>query len=370
MSLVPLLAPLEIKHRDGVIDLTLWLCDPFDYGYSFREAIRQIEQTLARSGPTTCSLPSHDADEDFVEGELVWGSRVFSIYFEHALGCLSFSSRSLPDVQELQAAIAADPGRPSQRRLRHVIVVAGPSGAGKNAFIEQLVSGEMQPDVLAALQLRPREALLVAELDHALWMPRVFDLANGRTLVMHYDMTHTGLAFSDGFERDPAFQILRMAEMATLVNLRPPHDRLLQQWGAAHLNAGSLWQIRLKRWLDVLGRAIERAIRRTPRATHRPRFLWRAASRISKRWQMPHRRLCSLYLQRDGLERLYRSWDAFVRQAEGWTQLRQVDVQPDPTSAVGAKAMRWRIDERAKAVRPDSADKHSVREEPAAVRPA
>jgi hypothetical protein len=122
------------------------------------------------------------------------------------------------------------------------------------------------------------------------------------------------------------------------------------------------------RWLDVMGRAIERAIRRTPRATHRPRFLWRTVSRMSKRWRMPSPRLCGLYLQRDGLERLYRSWDAFVRQAEGWTQLRQIDVQPDPASAVGSQAMRWRIDEHRGAVRPDAVTGCSVSEKPTLAR--
>jgi hypothetical protein len=106
--LIPLLSPLEITHRDGVVDLTLWLCDPADYDYSFRGALRQIEQILARSAPTTCSLPPHEMGEDFIEGQLVWGSRTFSIYFEHALGYMSFASRSLPDVEALQVAIQAD----------------------------------------------------------------------------------------------------------------------------------------------------------------------------------------------------------------------------------------------------------------------
>jgi hypothetical protein len=131
-------------------------------------------------------------------------------------------------------------GGSQPRRLRHVIVVAGPSGAGKNAFIVQLMSGEMQHDVLAALRLRPKEAMLVAELDHALWLPDLHDTPDDRTPVMHYDMTHTGLAFSDGFERDPALQILRLAETTTIVNLRPPRRRLIRQWGTAHLNTGAV----------------------------------------------------------------------------------------------------------------------------------
>jgi hypothetical protein len=261
-----------------------------------------------------------------------------------------------------------DPGRTPDRRLRHVIVVAGPSGAGKNAFILQLMWGEMQPDVLAALHLRQGEAFLVAELDHALWMPSLPDTPEGRTPVLHYDMTHSGLAFSDGFEWDPAFQILRPAETATIVNLRPPRDRLIRQWGAAHLNARTVWQVRLRYLLDAVARAIHRMIRRVPRNVRRPRFLWRAVCRRSKHWLIPNREVGALYLERDGLARLYRSWDAFLRQAEGWTQLRQVDMQPDPASPIGTQALRWKIIQCADAPQPAGAGTHSRKEEPAAAR--
>ena len=247
------------------------------------------------------------------------------------------------------------------RGLRHAIVVAGPSGAGKNALIERLVSGEMQADVLAALQLRPREAMLIAELDHALWMPQVLEMPEGRTPVMHYDMTHTGLAFSDGFERDPAFQILRMAETVTIVNLRPSRDRLIRQWGAAHLKVRAVWQVRLRYALDALAQAIHRTIGKVPHSTRRPRFLWRAIGRRSKRWLILNRRVGSLYLQRNGLARLYRSWDRFVGHAEGWTQVRQIDLQPDPDSPIGTEAMRWQFGDIANKRHPDVAANHSVR---------
>ncbi|HKP22735.1 MAG TPA: hypothetical protein VJV39_02635 [Dongiaceae bacterium] len=237
------------------------------------------------------------------------------------------------------------PERTPGRRLRHVIVVAGPSGAGKNALIEQLMWGEMQADVLAALQLQPREAFLVAELEHALWLPSLLDTPGERTPTMHYEMTHTGLAFGDRFEHDPALQILRMAETATIVNLRPPRDRLIRQWGAAHLKTCTVWQVRLAYVVAALAREIHRAICKMPRSARRPRAMWRAVVRWSVRQRVPHRPVGALYLQRDGLPRLYRSWDAFVRQAGAWTQLRQVDIQPDPTSPIGTPAMRWKIDQ-------------------------
>lgn len=99
-----LLRPLQRDQRDGVASLTLWLCDPSDFEYSFRGALRRIENALATSAPTTHALPPEDANEDFVEGQLTWGSRAFSVYFEHALGYLEFSSYSLANVQALQTA--------------------------------------------------------------------------------------------------------------------------------------------------------------------------------------------------------------------------------------------------------------------------
>jgi hypothetical protein len=106
-------------------------------------------------------------------------------------------------------------------------------------------------------------------------------------------------------------------------------------------------------------------IRRVPHNARRPRFLWRAVSRRSKHWLIPNREVGALYLHRDGLARLYRSWDAFVRQAEGWTKLRQLYVQPDPASLIGTEAVRWWIN--VSAAQPESAER-SVREEPVAAR--
>ena len=107
MPVVPLLYPLEIDHKDGVASLILWLCYAFDYEYSFRGALSQIDRALASSASTAHSLPPEEDSEDFIEGELVWGSRTFTIYFEHALGYMALSSSSLSDVQALRAAIEA-----------------------------------------------------------------------------------------------------------------------------------------------------------------------------------------------------------------------------------------------------------------------
>lgn len=103
--MVKLLQPLQLEIKDGIARVTLWLCEPFEFHYSFRTTLSQIEQTLAKSAPTHLSLPPAEPDADFVEGQLAWGSRKFTLYFEYALGYLEFSSSSPADVQALQAAL-------------------------------------------------------------------------------------------------------------------------------------------------------------------------------------------------------------------------------------------------------------------------
>jgi len=97
--------PPELKVRDGAARLTLLLCDPGDWEYSFRATLSEIEQTLAKSAPTSLTLPSEEPDEDCVEGQLMWGARRFMIYFEHGLGYLEFSSISLSEIEELRSAL-------------------------------------------------------------------------------------------------------------------------------------------------------------------------------------------------------------------------------------------------------------------------
>jgi hypothetical protein len=103
--MVKLLQPIQLEIENSIAHVTLWLCEPFGIHYSFRSTLSQIEQTLAKSAPTHLALPPAEPDEDFVEGHLAWGGRKFTLYFEHALGYLEFSSSSLADVQALQAAL-------------------------------------------------------------------------------------------------------------------------------------------------------------------------------------------------------------------------------------------------------------------------
>ncbi len=113
---------------------------------------------------------------------------------------------------------------PQRRKLRHVLIVTGPSGAGKSTFLDHLASRMLQPDILAHLPQGSERWTQIQELAHAHWMAELKDPANDSStaeLAMHYDMTHTELAFIDCFERDPALQVLRMAETATIIHIRP-----------------------------------------------------------------------------------------------------------------------------------------------------
>lgn len=235
---------------------------------------------------------------------------------------------------------------PQRRKLRHVLIVTGPSGAGKSTFLDHLASRTLQPDILAQLPQGSERWTQIQELAHTHWMAQLDDPVNDSgpaELAMHYDMTHTELAFIDCFERDPALQVLRMAETATIIHIRPTHDRLVQQWGNAKLGVRTIWRMRQRRVISDLALAAHRAAMLLPARGRRLRRIRKAMRRVSERWHMPWREVCALYLRKDGPTKVYRSWDAFVRQtAQQWTQIRHIHLQPDPASEIGTW-IRWRV---------------------------
>jgi hypothetical protein len=235
---------------------------------------------------------------------------------------------------------------PQRRKLRHVLIVTGPSGAGKSTFLDHLASRALQPDILAQLPPGSERWTQIQELAHKHWMAQLEDPADDSgpaEVAMHYDMTHTELAFIDCFERDPALQLLRMAETVTIIHIRPAHRRLVQQWGIAKLGVRTIWRMRQRKVISDLAAVAQCAAMFLPARGRRLRWLRKAIRRVSERWHMPWRQVYALYLRKDGPATVYRSWDAFVRQTAGqWTQIRHIHLQPDPASQIGTW-IRWRV---------------------------
>jgi hypothetical protein len=93
----------EIERKGEISSLVLWLCEPFDPEFSFRPPLAQMEKRLMG----VLELPAEEPEEDFVEGRLTWGQKVFSLYFERSLGYAEFSSPSHDDVEALLDALTS-----------------------------------------------------------------------------------------------------------------------------------------------------------------------------------------------------------------------------------------------------------------------
>ena len=108
--MIALSRPLEVSRsgRDEVDEweLILWIGDPFDFTIPFRSALREIQATLSRSAACVLNIPPHNDGEDFVEGQLTWGTDLFKIYFEHSLAYLSLRSSSAAAGDRLSGALS------------------------------------------------------------------------------------------------------------------------------------------------------------------------------------------------------------------------------------------------------------------------
>ncbi|WP_440848045.1 hypothetical protein [Sphingomonas sp. 22176] len=84
-------------------DLTFWLGEAFDYQIPFRVALAQIASILGQSEPVNIALPDFVEGEDFVEGQLSFGSTTIGIYYEYSLGYLSLNSEDRAPLDQIEA---------------------------------------------------------------------------------------------------------------------------------------------------------------------------------------------------------------------------------------------------------------------------
>ena len=107
-SMIALLSEPELKLEGSNWTLLLWVCEPFDDAYSFRELFATITAALETKRDVDLTLPPEEPGEDFVDGTLRWGSTAYEVYFERSLGYVQFSSPSESSTRELLDALAQD----------------------------------------------------------------------------------------------------------------------------------------------------------------------------------------------------------------------------------------------------------------------
>jgi len=86
-------APLKIKaDPKGGWELVFWVLDSFNYTTPFRAMLVEIAEALGQHPIRSLSLPVYVADEDFVEGTLVFDGASLRVYYEHALSYLTLAN--------------------------------------------------------------------------------------------------------------------------------------------------------------------------------------------------------------------------------------------------------------------------------------
>jgi SAM-dependent methyltransferase len=121
-----------------------------------------------------------------------------------------------------------------RRRIGRLLVVAGPTAAGKSTLIERLASGAL-PEVAARIGLdTPRNWQVIGDRETL----RKFSAPHVDRLILHYDFARP-LYTSTPFERDAALELLGSADAATIVTVWTEPARLRRQ-----LEAGELREVR------------------------------------------------------------------------------------------------------------------------------
>jgi len=214
---------------------------------------------------------------------------------------MSFDSNSLQAaaVPLSRASRIEDPvGRPNaDRRAPRVLLVAGPSAAGKSQFIDLLTKRQLPPEIWAEVppgadrwpQFAANDCLKRGVSPESA-LP---DKLRATGIVLHYDIAFIYRYGIEAYEKDPAATLFMHDECPVIVCVKPTSDRLVRQF--------------------VLRR--ERLLRKKGRA----RRLW--AQHIRHPVQNAMARLkgarlleaTALYSDHDWLGRCYQQWDTFVR---------------------------------------------------------
>ncbi|TNE59615.1 MAG: hypothetical protein EP340_02120 [Alphaproteobacteria bacterium] len=198
-------------------------------------------------------------------------------------------------------------------KIGHLILISGPSAAGKSTLIEALQSSKARPKALVGLpDLSGHPAFLDGNdvlKRHQPIADFVASLEEGATVLAHYDIVHIHrIGYSSNYTDDPFFQVLALAQKITILDLRPDAELLRQ---------------------NFLAREAELRERKG-----RARTLWRKwvhdplRARRHRRDGIFHLDKHLLYQDREWLESCYEIWDQFLSTLRPNTALTLVRLKP------------------------------------------
>lgn len=177
-----------------------------------------------------------------------------------------------------------------------LLLVAGPSGAGKTVFINQYRSGTLAPELTRLLPANAERWPQIGAndcmkrgvgIDRVL--PRDWPAPGG---IAHYDTAYVHRFGLSGYEQDPVSELFRSAGQVIAVSICPPAETLQAQFqdrAARHRGAKHVSHLL---WKDYVRRPIERAIGRVKGTDPRD--------------------ATELYRDASWLDRCYDEWAAFA----------------------------------------------------------
>ena len=205
------------------------------------------------------------------------------------------------------------PGAPL--RIRHLLVVAGAAGAGKTTFLDLLRAGKLPAELASELPPGASD-----------WPQSSGSRIRGRTrarrdaagrqvvegIALHYDIMRVWDTLVEDYSRDPALLALSLADVVTVVTIRPSDERLARQIGQKPPDPGPI-RSALK--------ALERRLRGALRPGQVP--VYREAGSEAR-----HAKLRALYGQPGFLDERYAAWERFVIGRFGGRPLSFISVEP------------------------------------------
>jgi 2-polyprenyl-3-methyl-5-hydroxy-6-metoxy-1,4-benzoquinol methylase len=114
----------------------------------------------------------------------------------------------------------------NKRRIKHLVVISGPTASGKSTFLQRLHSD---------IELRRKLGLDGIDVHYSGKDRQVLPIGELAELILHYDILRPYSRSIRTYERDPRCDFLKIAEKITLVTLMSPREVLCRRFERSEL---------------------------------------------------------------------------------------------------------------------------------------